>query len=114
MCIIIIIIICSKMVLGLGNIIAGAFGGQGGCSEIGLTMLNLNSGGTNRTSGFSAAIFTLIIMYAAAEGINRVPIGGLVGIMFVVVTHCFDFNRLVAVHTDMQKRKRGACLYALF
>lgn len=93
------------IMLGVGNIVAAAFGGQGGCSEIGLTLINLNSGGVNRVSSFSAAIFTLIIMYVAAAGINAVPVSGLVGIMFFVVLHCFDFGSFKTVSASLLPKK---------
>ena len=60
------------VMLGVGNVVAAVFAGPGGCSEIGLTLINLNSGGKNRVSGVSAAVLTLVITYAAAPLINAV------------------------------------------
>jgi len=89
------------LMLGIGNIFAGAFGGQGGCSEVGLTLINLNSGGANRVSALTAGLLTLVIMYAAYPVINAVPVAGLAGIMFVVCTHCFDFGSLKTISSSL-------------
>lgn len=95
--------------LGVGNFITGFFGGQGGCSEIGLTLINLGSGGKTRVSGVTSALITLLIIMVAYPLINAVPMAGLTGVMFVVCIHCFDFEsvpKVVAALMSKQLRNR--------
>ncbi|CAM9481228.1 unnamed protein product [Discosporangium mesarthrocarpum] len=79
--------------LGVGNLVAGAFG-QGGCSEIGLTMINLKSGGRTRVAGVISALLVLFFILVASPVINLIPVAGLVGVMFVVVIHTFEWSSL--------------------
>jgi SulP family sulfate permease len=47
------------LALGSANMLTGVFGGMGGCAMIGQSVININSGGRGRLSGFSAAMFLL-------------------------------------------------------
>ena len=78
--------------LGAANCTAGAFGTMGGCALIGQSMINVNSGGTGRLSGITAAAGLLIIVLAASSWIEMVPIGALVGLMFFVVIATFNWS----------------------
>ncbi|KAF4757625.1 hypothetical protein FOZ63_001822, partial [Perkinsus olseni] len=81
---------------GLAQLITGTFGGMGGCAMIGQSMINIKSGGTSRLSGFVAGIFTLFILLVIYEfvyhAINIIPIAALVGVMFCVVIHTFEWS----------------------
>lgn len=78
--------------LGAANCTAGAFGTMGGCALIGQSMINVNSGGTGRWSGISAALGLLVIVLVASSWIEMVPIGALVGLMFFVVIATFNWS----------------------
>lgn len=78
--------------LGAANCTAGTFGTMGGCALIGQSMINVNSGGTGRWSGISAAFGLLIIVLIASPWIEMVPIGALVGLMFFVVIATFNWS----------------------
>ena len=47
---------------GLANFVCGFFKAMGGCAMIGQTMINMDSGGRGRLSGFSAAIALLVFI----------------------------------------------------
>ncbi|NPA71668.1 MAG: SulP family inorganic anion transporter [Gammaproteobacteria bacterium] len=78
--------------LGAANCTAGAFGTMGGCALIGQSMINVNSGGTGRWSGISAALGLIVIVLVASSWIEMVPIGALVGLMFFVVIATFNWS----------------------
>jgi len=77
---------------GAANIVTGFFGGMGGCAMIGQSMININSGGRGRTSGFSAAIFLLIFILFASPLIEIIPMAALTGVMFMVVVGTFEWS----------------------
>ncbi len=79
---------------GLGNIVAGFFGGMGGCAMIGQSMININSGGRGRTSGITAAVVLLGMVLFAPGLIAIIPIASLVGVMFMVVVATFEWSSL--------------------
>ncbi len=77
---------------GSANIITGFFGGMGGCAMIGQSMININSGGRGRTSGFAASIFLLIFILFASGLIEIIPMAALTGVMFMVVIGTFEWS----------------------
>jgi len=79
---------------GIANTTTGFFGGMGGCAMIGQSMINVNSGGRQRLSGVSAALFLLIFILFASPLIERIPMAALVGVMFIVVLATFEWSSL--------------------
>ncbi len=79
---------------GLANSVTGLFGGMGGCAMIGQSMININSGGRQRLSGISAAIFLLCFILFASALIEVIPMAALVGVMFIVVFGTFEWSSL--------------------
>jgi len=79
---------------GLANVICGAFGGMGGCAMIGQSMINIGSGARTRLSSFIAGLFLLIIVLVAYPGIKQIPVSALVGVMFNVCYHTFEWSSL--------------------
>ena len=79
---------------GIGNTVNGFFGGMGGCAMIGQSMININSGGRGRLSGITAAVVLLMFILFAAPLIEMIPLGALVGIMFMVVIGTFAWSSL--------------------
>ena len=79
---------------GIANTVTGMFGGMGGCAMIGQSMINVNSGGRQRLSGVSAALFLLMFILFASPLIERIPMAALVGVMFVVVVATFEWSSI--------------------
>jgi len=77
---------------GIANTVTGFFGGMGGCAMIGQSMINVNSGGHQRLSGVSAAIFLLAFILFASSLIEQIPMAALVGVMFIVVIGTFEWS----------------------
>jgi SulP family sulfate permease len=83
-----------SMAQGAGNILTGFFGGMGGCAMIGQTVINLEAGGFHRLSGIVQALCILSYIVFASFLIESIPLAALVGVMFVVCYHTFDWNSL--------------------
>jgi len=79
---------------GIANSVTGFFGGMGGCAMIGQSMININSGGRQRLSGISAALFLLAFILFASPLIEKIPMAVLVGVMFMVVLGTFEWSSL--------------------
>jgi len=79
---------------GIANTATGLFGGMGGCAMIGQSMINVNSGGRQRLSGISAALFLLAFILFASSLIEIIPMAALVGVMFIVVLGTFEWSSL--------------------
>lgn len=79
---------------GVANMVCGVFGGMGGCAMIGQSMLNIQSGGTGRLSGITAAMSLFAFIMFASGLIAIIPIAALVGIMFIVVIATFDWSSI--------------------
>jgi len=79
---------------GIANTATGFFGGMGGCAMIGQSMINVNSGGHQRLSGISAALFLLAFIMFASGLIEKIPMAALVGVMFIVVMGTFEWSSL--------------------
>ncbi|MDH5324837.1 MAG: SulP family inorganic anion transporter [Gammaproteobacteria bacterium] len=79
---------------GIANTVTGFFGGMGGCAMIGQSMINVNSGGRQRLSGVSAALFLLCFILFASALIEIIPMAALVGVMFIVVIATFEWSSL--------------------
>ncbi len=77
---------------GIANTVTGMFGGMGGCAMIGQSMINVNSGGHQRLSGISAALFLLAFILFASNLIEQIPMAALVGVMFIVVIGTFEWS----------------------
>ncbi|MBL4908380.1 MAG: SulP family inorganic anion transporter [Sneathiella sp.] len=77
---------------GVANTVTGFFGGMGGCAMIGQSMINVSSGGRQRLSGISAALFLLGFILFGSSLIERIPLAALVGVMFMVVVGTFAWS----------------------
>ncbi len=78
--------------LGCGNIASGLFGGMAGCAMIGQSIINYTSGGLGRLSSFTAAVGLLILVVSLTDVLNTIPVGVLVGIMFMVSIGTFEWS----------------------
>jgi len=77
---------------GTANIVNGFMGGMGGCAMIGQSIINIKSGGRGRLSGIVAGLSLLSFILFASKYIEMVPIGALVGVMFMVVIGTFAWS----------------------
>ena len=82
------------MAQGAGNLLTGLFGGMGGCAMIGQTVINMDSGGQYRLSGIVQALCILAYILFASTVIENIPLAALIGVMFVVCYHTFDWSSL--------------------
>ncbi|WP_428738465.1 SulP family inorganic anion transporter [Sulfurimonas sp.] len=78
--------------LGAGNVACGFFGGMAGCAMIGQSIINYTSGGLGRLSSFTAAVGLLILVISLTDVLNIIPVGVLVGIMFMVSIGTFEWS----------------------
>ena len=81
-----------SMAQGAGNVLTGFFGGMGGCAMIGQTVINLEAGGFHRLAGVVQALCILAYIVFASALIEAIPLAALVGVMFVVCYHTFDWK----------------------
>jgi SulP family sulfate permease len=80
---------------GIAQIVAGFFGGMGGCGMIGQTMINVReSGARTRLSTFSAGLFLLILMVAFHDLVADIPMAALVSVMVMVCVGTFDWHSI--------------------
>lgn len=77
---------------GAGNMLTGLFGGMGGCAMIGQTVINLEAGGFGRLAGIVSSLAVLCYILFASPVIEAIPIAALIGVMFVVCFHTFDWT----------------------
>ena len=78
--------------LGCGNVVSGFFGGMAGCAMIGQSIINFTSGGLGRLSSFTAAVGLIILVISLTDVLNTIPVGVLVGIMFMVSIGTFEWS----------------------
>lgn len=77
---------------GIGNMLTGLCGGMGGCAMIGQTVINLEAGGFHRLAGIVCSLAILCYILFASPVIEAIPIAALIGVMFVVCFHTFDWK----------------------
>ncbi|MET7318027.1 SulP family inorganic anion transporter [Streptomyces thermoviolaceus] len=77
---------------GIANIVAGVFGGMGGCAMIGQTMINVKNGARTRLSTFLAGFFLLVLCIVLGPVVSRIPMAALVAVMVLVAVGTFDWH----------------------
>ena len=81
--------------LGVGNILAGFYGGIAGCAMIGQTIVNVEMGkGRSRISTIAAGIVLLLLVTALSEVMAKIPMAVLAGIMAIVAVKTFSWHSL--------------------
>jgi Sulfate permease and related transporters (MFS superfamily) len=79
--------------LGVGNILAGFYGGIAGCAMIGQTIVNVEMGkGRSRVSTIAAAAVLLVLVTALSEVMAKIPMAVLAGIMAIVAVKTFSWH----------------------
>jgi SulP family sulfate permease len=79
---------------GLGNIVAGLFGGMAGCAMIGQSVINVKSGGRGRLSTLFAGLFLLFLILVLSDAVRRIPMAALVAVMTMVSIGTFNWGSL--------------------
>lgn len=77
---------------GVANVVAGFFGGMGGCAMIGQSMINVTNGAVKNLSGIAAALFLLSFILFGSAWIEKIPLAALIGLMFVVSEKTFEWG----------------------
>lgn len=84
--------------LGVGNIMAGFYGGIAGCAMIGQTIVNVEMGkGRSRISTLAAGIVLLVLVTALSEVMAKIPMAVLAGIMAIVAVKTFSWHSVQPV-----------------
>ena len=76
---------------GISNLVAGLFGGMGGCAMIGQTVINVKTGGRGRLSTFWAGLFLLILVVLLGRWVSQIPMAALVAVMIMVSFSTFSW-----------------------
>lgn len=79
---------------GIGNIVAGFFGGMAGCAMIGQSVINVKSGGRGRLSTFFAGIFLLFLILVLGDLVSQIPMAALVAVMIMVSIGTFSWSSI--------------------
>ncbi len=82
---------------GIGNSIAGLFGGLPGAGATIRTVVNINAGGKTKLSGIIAGIFLLSILLAIGPVASKIPAAVLAGILFTVGVGVMDYKGIKAM-----------------
>ncbi len=77
---------------GISNIIAGFFGGMGGCAMIGQSIINVKSGATTRLSTFTAGVVLMFMIIVLGDFVVQIPMPILAGIMVMVSIGTFNWS----------------------
>jgi SulP family sulfate permease len=79
---------------GMGNIVAGLFGGMAGCAMIGQSVINVSSGGRGRLSCLWAGVFLLFLIVVLGPWVTQIPMAALVAVMIMVSVNTFQWHSL--------------------
>jgi len=83
---------------GIGNMVAGAFGGTAGAGATMRTMVNIRTGGRTRLSGMIHALFLAAIVLGLAPLAEVIPHAVLGGILVKVGVDIIDWSYLKRAH----------------
>jgi SulP family sulfate permease len=79
--------------LGVANLVAGAWGGIGGCAMIGQTVVNVKIGrARTRVSTVVAGLFLLTVVTGLSSVIARIPMVALAAVMMVVALSTVNWH----------------------
>ncbi|KAK4532618.1 hypothetical protein CCYA_CCYA13G3475 [Cyanidiococcus yangmingshanensis] len=79
------------LAVGVGNVVAGIFGGIGGCGLLGQSLLNTKSGGRGRLSGLTAALCLLLLARHPSGLLIRIPVPAIASLMVLVALGSFEW-----------------------
>ena len=79
--------------LGVANIVAGLYGGIGGCAMIGQTVVNVKIGGARtRISTAVTALVLLVLLTALSDIMAQIPLVALAAVMMIVALKTIDWQ----------------------
>ncbi len=96
---------------GIGNLIAGLFGGLSGAGATMRTVVNVNAGGKTPLSGIIHGVILLIIVLGAGSLTAKIPNAVLAGILIKVGIDIIDWSFLKRAHR--LSVKAAALMYAV-
>lgn len=79
---------------GLGNVVAGFFGGIAGCGMIGQSITNHIYGGRGRLSTFMAGTFMMFFIIVFNKIVVQIPVVALAAVMVVVSFKTFNWQSI--------------------
>lgn len=77
---------------GIGNLISGLFGGLPGAGATMRTVININSGGRTKLSGFIHGIFLILVLLGLGKYVSYIPLSVLAGILLTVGIGIIDYR----------------------
>ena len=83
---------------GIGNMVAGLFGGLPGAGATMRTVVNIRAGGKTPLSGMTHALILFIIVLGAGDFASHIPLAVLAGILIKVGIDIIDWRFLRRVH----------------
>lgn len=83
---------------GIGNLVAGLFGGLPGAGATMRTLVNVRAGGTTRLSGVIHALLLAGVALGFGDVAGRIPLAVLAGILVKVGVDIIDWRYLRRVH----------------
>jgi SulP family sulfate permease len=83
---------------GIGNALAGLFGGTAGAGATMRTVVNIRTGGKTRLSGMIHALFLLAVVLGLGPFASVIPNAALAGILVKVGVDIIDWTYLKAAH----------------
>jgi SulP family sulfate permease len=79
--------------LGVANILAGFYGGIGGCAMIGQTVVNVKiGGGRTRISTAVAALVLLVLVTGLSDVMAQIPLVALAAVMMIVAITTINWH----------------------
>ncbi len=98
---------------GIGNIVAGLFGGIAGAGATMRTVVNIKAGGRTRISGIVHSLFLLVILIGAAPLAQNIPSAVLAGILIKVGVDIVDY-KFLKVLRNSPKRDLAVMVWVFF
>ncbi|MDE0412242.1 MAG: SulP family inorganic anion transporter [Gammaproteobacteria bacterium] len=83
---------------GIGNMMAGMFGGMPGAGNTLGTLTNIHAGGTTRVSGATYAVLMLALVFGLGDYIEPIPRAVLAGVLIKIGLDIIDWQMLARIH----------------
>lgn len=83
---------------GIGNVVAGLFGGIAGAGATMRTLTNIRAGGTTRLAGILHAVILLLLVLGFSGAASQIPLAVLGGILIKVGVDIIDWNYIKRMH----------------
>lgn len=97
---------------GIGNAVAGLFGGLAGAGATMRTAVNIKSGGTDRLSGVFHCLFLLTVLLVLAPVASKIPLCVLAAILINVGISIIDYKFLKVIKNI--SRRESAVMTVVF